>query len=1206
MSGPASVELRRLLTIAPPSLQQWDEEVHRNNPIAVAHLALQALRDAGDEHCLFLRTVIELQSSNIAPDMEELFFHCVTGCRHVVLWQWKQRYSSHFLTRLRDYFMDMGHKITNSRTCRLACYTTSASFWKREWNEDGTSASNYNAETSNPQEQALLSSMAALNPVILNTKHDLFAYLGTLVQQQQILPAALFLDCLVGEFGGKSAVMYRLPLQFHKAAHRSFEKEGALHQSLQLAATALGQVVTSIATTTTNSNSTSLDVDAALAVVQLTTSILGWEFGVMAWDNTVVFSTTRSLIHLPAEWKDSVGRVEFLHAIFRVHEIVAVTFDTLAHQLRQLLLQLASLSGPIFAQESEKKQYASFLCEGSLQLLQQAASDPAKEESSFLVDTFQMISRLVVNFRLSKLIELPSLLPLLQCLTTTGNDLLSDHLRECEGAGGDVDSMEYNDWREEALALLLECAVLLCGDPWLLYTGTEQSRLDTQIALSRVLSPLYEGVVRCRARMAALEEHYRATNETELDEIREDILETGLEEEMESIATIGRLHLSAALSCLSSLFGSTMPRLQRLWDINGEVTPEASALLEKARILTMYVSYLLTDSNKGETPSIPDAVIGACREQDTMVAATASAVQVLLLFADSQVQRIAKDPSNRRLSPLLAQTFLSFLDRWATAYIYPADYSSSNSTNKLIYEWSTTDKANQAITFCMSLCLYYQCYWPQERSVQESVAKLLYSLATRGGQVRSLMVASPAFQDMVRFHCLTGGLRHSAPRVEFESTIRFKVGGNALPSMDMVCGYLRLPYGDKARVLTAILVACSDTSDAAANTMINDSMKAIHDAFSALVNALGTQQVDSDDINAREMACLCVGMFCGVAQASEMAESERIPLFLTTYLPQLSGLMSYYADDLTVCETLLRFFRDYTAHFIALLNREQSLVLFHSCAELLKSYSIKHCLSRVIMTKSTTEAAAEEGQAYGDILCAIQLLTNLGTKDFIDACNSQDGIESSKVTDMIFFGLQQILPLMTQGLLQFPTLCSQFFDLIGFMMETYPEKVCVLPFELFDSLLESLLFGMSYYDVNVARCSLHGLASIAREQISANVLKAHLDRRPDIIDQCSKRLLSQVVFQTVVVDRVEAAGMALLPLAACDINRFAVVVHDLSAQVPDLQQRARLDEAFSKLIQPEAMSKVSAGGYEGRMHRARFKSDFETFVSEVHSFLVLR
>eukprot|EP00957_Ditylum_brightwellii_P012634 954993-Ditylum_brightwellii.AAC.1 len=127
-----------------------------------------------------------------------------------------------------------------------------------------------------------------------------------------------------------------------------------------------------------------------------------------------------------------------------------------------------------------------------------------------------------------------------------------------------------------------------------------------------------------------------------------------------------------------------------------------------------------------------------------------------------------------------------------------------------------------------------------------------------------------------------------------------------------------------------------------------------------------------------------------------------------------------------------------------MLTREQCLALFSASAELLKGYSAHHCSSRVIKhcVKSSAQADLEEEQSYNDVLCALQLLIHLGTKDFIDVCTIEGAgqVESSQVTDVIFFGLQQILPLMTSGLLQFPTLCTQYFSLVGFMMDTYPEK----------------------------------------------------------------------------------------------------------------------------------------------------------------------
>jgi hypothetical protein len=82
--------------------------------------------------------------------------------------------------------------------------------------------------------------------------------------------------------------------------------------------------------------------------------------------------------------------------------------------------------------------------------------------------------------------------------------------------------------------------------------------------------------------------------------------------------------------------------------------------------------------------------------------------------------------------------------------------------------------------------------------------------------------------------------------------------------------------------------------------------------------------------------------------------------------------------------------------------------------------------------------------------------------------------------------------------------------------------------------------------------------------------------------------------------------MALLPLAAVDPQRFVAVVNVLTQRVPSEQQRTRLNGAFEKLINVNVLEKVSNGGYEGRMNRMRFKKDFETFVKEVHSFLVVK
>jgi hypothetical protein len=306
-----------------------------------------------------------------------------------------------------------------------------------------------------------------------------------------------------------------------------------------------------------------------------------------------------------------------------------------------------------------------------------------------------------------------------------------------------------------------------------------------------------------------------------------------------------------------------------------------------------------------------------------------------------------------------------------------------------------------------------------------------------------------------------------------------------------------------------------------------------------------------------------------------------------------------FADSLSICGALLKFFRDYAEQCIGMLDHQQCNVLFTSAASLLKNYSEHHCKNRVIAKIS--EEDFEEEQKYNDVLCAIQLLIHLGTKDFIDVFNaeSSQGVGSENLTDVIFFGLQQILPLMSQGLLRYPSLCTHYFSLVGFTVETYPEKMCILPFDLFKSLLDSLLFGMSHSDPLIAKSSLQGLGSLMKEHSKSNSMNNQLLVKSDIIEDCTQRLIQEVIFQPIIWDRLEPVAMTLLPLlASMEFSNIAVLVNAISLQTGS---QDRLNAAFEKLIKPELVSKTAL-----RMTRMKFKTEFDSFVKDVHSFLVTR
>ena len=1192
----ATEELNRLLSIPPPHCN------NNSNPTAIAHAAFQALRDSGDEQFLFLRVLLERQAT------EETLFHCILGVRHVILWKWRQQFSLDFLCRVRTLLLVWGQQQQESfsRTCCRACTTTAAAWWKRGWNDTAVSSNT----AMSPSEQAVVALFPNNLPTALDTPDQLLAALESQFQQNTTSAGGLSAACLCWETlvtecsGPSTAVQYRMPLEFHTKLHQQVGGGPLIGRALHCTVNVLHDP-SRFAGQQPN--------DELNALLQLLTAVLQWDTSGAAWDAhatpSSVATSSASYIRLPAAWRD-----------YLVVPLPTVLVPLLCHNIwdvpaaHEVLLLLASLSGPILEAPADRRLVAQALCDGLVQLLQ--AIVPVRESAPMNEDMLErtlrvlpIASRTLSNMRLPILLEVASFPALVRAVATAGHHALSGIQQHHD---------DHHDVPNEVVALVLECTTWLCEDPMLTTlalsttnsnTSDLQRRHLTQQSLATVLGPLYVQIIQTRLAQAEWEElHPDDSNADDTNLLEHEALEEiHIQDEMEAVASIGRLDLGSAVSCLSSCCAS-LP-LRAVWEqpTTAEVTPQSAAVLEKTRLLVLYATHLLTDTDEGESPSIPMAVMARCREENGVVEQLTQLVQWVLEVADFQRQRLSLHPSNPSLSPFLAQSFLWFLQRWIPAYVDPVDVGPSDLRSPLIHRW--IQKAAPTLNLSLSLCIAYQCYWPQEIVVQEAVGTLLLRLAQRDVKLRRHMLASgSAIAELAHLHQSTAGFPHTAPPAALQEL------SNANNATGPAAGFVRLSYADRARVLTFLLVVWSD--DAQEQTQqqqhnISTALQAVHATMEQLVRALQQQQRADTDVHVRELACLCVALMEAVAQTGGIHSSaRRIPSVLTPYLPQLSGLMQYYAQDVFVCEALLRFFRDYTAHFLVHLDGPQGRALFQACAMMLESYSNSQCAHRVVVQQraSALEAETEEGQSYNDILCALQLLVNISTKDFLDMCSSSQTGDSSpsQVTDLIFFGLQQILPLMTQGLLQYPALCEQFFELVSTMMDSHPEKVCNLPHASFHPFFDSLLFGMSHQSACVAKGSLRGLASLLRAQFKTGALQGQLQHQPDLVGLCAKRLLSEVVFQPVVRDRMSETSAVLTLLLAADLHKFTPVVQELLTQTPDPRYRPRLEAAFTKLVQPNVISQAVKEGHEGRSARVSFGKLFAQFLDEVHAFMVLR
>ena len=89
----------------------------------------------------------------------------------------------------------------------------------------------------------------------------------------------------------------------------------------------------------------------------------------------------------------------------------------------------------------------------------------------------------------------------------------------------------------------------MTDDRWLLNSDSEAIKVTALFASS--LSPLYESYIACRIKMSRLEEMYLVTNAADLDEVREEICATDLEEQMITAGSLGRI--SVATSAMATM-----------------------------------------------------------------------------------------------------------------------------------------------------------------------------------------------------------------------------------------------------------------------------------------------------------------------------------------------------------------------------------------------------------------------------------------------------------------------------------------------------------------------------------------------------------------------------------------------------------------------------------------------------------------------------
>ncbi|ESQ49637.1 hypothetical protein EUTSA_v10019943mg [Eutrema salsugineum] len=288
---------------------------------------------------------------------------------------------------------------------------------------------------------------------------------------------------------------------------------------------------------------------------------------------------------------------------------------------------------------------------------------------------------------------------------------------------------------------------------------------------------------------------------------------------------------------------------------------------------------------------------------------------------------------------------------------------------------------------------------------------------------------------------------------------------------------------------------------------------------------------------------------------------------------------------------------------------EMGLSVMNPVLRLLEVY--KHEISLSLSSTLLNEAKTEK---YKDLRALLQLLSHLCSKDMVDFSSDSIETQSTNISQVVYFGLHIITPLITLELLKYPKLCFDYFSLISHMLEVYPETLAQLNGDAFNHVLTTVDFGLHQQDVDIVTMCLRALKALAsyhyKETKAGNTgLGSHAAGQTDpngvfregILSRFLRTFLHFLLFEDYSPELVSTAADALFPLILCEPNLYQGLCNELIEKQGNPNFKTRLANALQVLTTSNQLSSSL-----DRLNYQRFRKNLNNFLIEVRGFLKTR